>query len=124
MDCALPYSFPKDVTRPSPTVAKILEPFLQAIIQSVRPEKIILFGSHAYGEPRPDSDVDLLVIRRGIQSELSSNLEIRRALRVVPGVPPAFTLISKTPEILSKRLAEGSPFLQEVMTRGIELYAA
>ena len=32
------------------------------IAQAVRPEKIILFGSFAYGKPTPDSDVDLLII--------------------------------------------------------------
>jgi predicted nucleotidyltransferase len=36
----------------------------QVIVQEVEPERIILFGSHARGEARPDSDVDLLVIEQ------------------------------------------------------------
>ena len=36
--------------------------YCAAVAREFRPEKIILFGSYAYGKPTPDSDVDLLVI--------------------------------------------------------------
>ena len=39
-----------------------IESFSNRIAQEFRPERIILFGSYAYGEPTEDSDVDLLVI--------------------------------------------------------------
>ena len=42
----------------------LLSQMAQVIVQEVEPERIILFGSHARGEARPDSDVDLLVIER------------------------------------------------------------
>lgn len=32
------------------------------IAETIQPERIILFGSHARGNPQPDSDVDLLII--------------------------------------------------------------
>lgn len=44
------------------SVGKPLRPAIQKIIQELNLEKIVLFGSHAYGDPNPDSDVDLLVI--------------------------------------------------------------
>gem|GEM_PF-1168189 len=43
-------------------VGESLPVAIQRIVQALHPEKIILFGSFAYGHPSPDSDVDLLVI--------------------------------------------------------------
>lgn len=73
-----------------------LEPCLHAIVEGTRPAKIMLFGSQAYGEPNEHSDVDLLVVRRGIESELHSNLEIRRAMREADFANLRFTILSKT----------------------------
>src|SRR5258706_7383160 len=42
----------------------LLSQMAQVIVQAVEPERIVLFGSHARGDARPDSDVDLLVIER------------------------------------------------------------
>ena len=39
-----------------------IQKYADAIAREFRPEKIILFGSHAYGEPTEDSDVDLMVV--------------------------------------------------------------
>ena len=44
---------------------EILEDIINRIVETVRPEKIILFGSAARGEMGPHSDVDLLIIRKG-----------------------------------------------------------
>ena len=44
---------------------EILEDIINRIVETVRPEKIILFGSAARGEMGPNSDVDLLIIRKG-----------------------------------------------------------
>jgi uncharacterized protein len=41
---------------------ELLETIVQRLVACLQPEKIILFGSHAYGTPNQDSDVDLLVI--------------------------------------------------------------
>ncbi len=38
--------------------------FARRIAERFQPDKIILFGSYAYGEPHNESDVDLLVIMR------------------------------------------------------------
>ena len=45
-----------------PPVSKTLPQAIKRIVSELKPEKIILFGSYAYGNPTPDSDVDLLVI--------------------------------------------------------------
>jgi len=41
---------------------QLLDEMVQAIVQEIDPEQIYLFGSHARGTARPDSDVDLLII--------------------------------------------------------------
>ena len=105
-------------------IAAQLEPYLRVIVEKFRPEKVILFGSQACGQPDEHSDVDLLIVRRGITSENDSNLEIRRAFWSVSAPRPSFTLLSKTPERLEQSLAEGSAFFEEILSQGVELYAA
>lgn len=50
--------------RSSSVSEDMLAQMTQVIVREVKPEQIILFGSHARGEAHPDSDVDLLVIER------------------------------------------------------------
>ena len=47
----------------------IIEEIVRRIVSIAQPEKIILFGSYAYGNPDADSDIDLLVIKPGIKSK-------------------------------------------------------
>ena len=54
----------RDGSHPVHRIADRLEPYIRALVEKVHPEKIILFGSYAYGQPDADSDVDLLVIRQ------------------------------------------------------------
>jgi uncharacterized protein len=42
--------------------SELLAEIVQRLVQGLQPEQVILFGSHAYGEPNEDSDIDLLVI--------------------------------------------------------------
>lgn len=43
---------------------QILDEMVQAIVWEIDPEQIYLFGSHARGNARPDSDIDLLIVER------------------------------------------------------------
>ena len=105
-------------------VAAHLEPYLQAIVEKVHPEKIILFGSYAYGTPTEHSDFDLLVVRQSIPSSKESNLEMRRAIWDVVAPPASFTFLSQTPEGLAEKLQSGSFIYREIMDKGVEVYAA
>lgn len=128
MNSVAPHSpdFPalKDSRFPISRVAARLEPYLKTIVEKVHPEKIILFGSYAYGTPTEHSDFDLLVVRRGIASSKGSNLEIRRAIRDVDAPPASFTFLSQTPDGLEGKLRSGSFVYQEIMDKGLEVYAA
>jgi|ERR1017187_6171229 predicted nucleotidyltransferase len=113
-----------DARYPVHHVASRLAPYLRVIVERIHPEKIILFGSYAYGQPDEHSDFDLLVIRQNIASEKASNLEIVKTFWDVPGQRPSFTILSKTPERIADRLAAKSPFYEEILGKGLEVYAA
>lgn len=121
---ALDFPALDDPRYPVHQIADRLKPFVRAIVERTHPERIILFGSYAYGEPDEHSDVDLLVIRKDIPSEKASNLEIRNAFDSVTEPLFSFTILSKTPERIAERLAIKSPFYEEIVGKGIELYAA
>jgi predicted nucleotidyltransferase len=85
-----------------------------------RPEKVLLFGSYAYGQPTHDSDVDILVIMKTRLRPVEQAVAIRQAVSV--SFP--MDLMVRTPEQLEKRLRLGDYFLQDIMRRGIILYEA
>jgi len=99
---------------------KTIRAYARRIARRFHPEKIILFGSYAYGTPTEDSDVDLLVILPFDEERERPSLKIRQTLR--SGFP--MDLIARTPETVQRRLAEGDSFLTEVMRRGEVLYEA
>lgn len=90
------------------------------IAREFHPEKIILFGSHAYGNPAWDSDVDLLVIMPFKGTPHQQAVAIRS--RVDAGV--SLDLLVRTPQEVSRRLAMGDSFIREILERGKVLYEA
>ena len=103
---------------PSP-VAEELPAAVQRIAQALQPEKIILFGSYAYGTPTPDSDVDLLVIMKTMASQVERSLAVARLPR--PRVFPVDILV-RTPDEIERALRSGDFFIQEILSRGRVLY--
>lgn len=53
---------------------------VQSILSVLRPNKIILFGSHASGTETLDSDIDLLIIIDKIESRIQEKRKLRKAL--------------------------------------------
>src|SRR6516165_7632645 len=96
---------------------RVIRRFARRVAERFEPDKIILFGSYAYGTPHADSDVDLLVIMPA-RNELDQAVKIR--LQVDYNFP--LHLLVRTPKNLSWRLAEGDSFLKEVVARGKVLY--
>ena len=89
------------------------------IARRFQPEQIVLFGSYAYGTPRPESDVDLLIIMDSPLRSRQQRLEISRALSPRPF---PLDIVVRTPEEIKDRLALGDPFVREITTRGKVVY--
>jgi len=61
-------------------VGKSIRPAIRKIVEELNPEKIILFGSYAYGKPTPHSDVDLLIILKTNASLKERSWKVSRLL--------------------------------------------
>ena len=90
----------------------------EKIAREFDPEKIILFGSFVWGDPRFDSDVDLLVIKKTNDSRRES-----RNMRgsVFPSEFP-LDIIVYDPDRLEKTLQTGDTFLRDILVHGKVLY--
>jgi predicted nucleotidyltransferase len=95
----------------------IIRRLVERIAERFQPDKIILFGSYAYGQPNPESDIDLLVV-------MPARNEIDQALKIDLAFdwPFPVDLIVRTPENLKWRLEEGDWFLREAVGKGKILY--
>ena len=96
-----------------------IDDLTRQIVEKFKPEKIILFGSYAQGNPRPESDVDLLVI---METELK---ESKQAYLIDENLDRdlfGLDIIVRTPKNLSERIALGDTFLEEITTYGQVLY--
>jgi predicted nucleotidyltransferase len=91
--------------------------FARQVAERFQSEKIILFGSYAYGTPHEDSDVDILVI-------MPARNQIDQACRIDRVLDPPFPLdlIVRTPKNMAWRLKQGDSFLREIVAKGKVLY--
>ncbi len=98
---------------------KIITAMTKTIVKKFKPEKVILFGSHACGKPGLDSDVDLFVIKKTTRSTRAVAREIDDALwgRVIP-----LDLLVSTPQGVSKSMRNGNIFIRTIVERGEVLY--
>jgi len=100
---------------------KVILEMVEKIERDYQPEKVILFGSYAYGHPTLHSDIDLLIIKRTPQRPIDRRVEIRR-LVYDPERTIAFSPLVYTPEEIERRLSLGDDFLEEILQKGEVLY--
>jgi predicted nucleotidyltransferase len=113
------------MTLVAPTVDKrvripeeIIRELISRIAKQFQPKRIILFGSYAYGKPRPESDVDLLVVMDTDLRESEQALRIRQHVKPLFGVD----ILVYTPSRLDQRLEWGDSFLKEITEKGLVMY--
>jgi predicted nucleotidyltransferase len=92
------------------------------VVKAYQPEKIILFGSYAYGEPDADSDLDLLIIKKTSERFIDRWVTVRRIVSDPKRSMP-FEPIVLTPDEVEERLAIGDQFVEEIVTEGEILYS-
>lgn len=113
-----PYVQPYRYPSPNIPLAAIRR-FARQIAERFHPEKIILFGSYAYGRPHAESDVDLLVIMPAydvVAQEIRIGLVLDR--------PFSHDIVVRTPEQVERGLKQNNWFLREVIEKGKVLYDA
>lgn len=97
-----------------------VQDFCQEVVEKFQPDKIILFGSYAYGEPNQDSDIDLLVILP------FEGHPAKKAAEILIAIDYHFPLdlLARTSEQIQQRIDMGDFFIQEIVSEGRILYEA
>jgi predicted nucleotidyltransferase len=99
---------------------KKINAFVNEVARQFQPQRVVLFGSYAYGQPGADSDVDLLVIMPHEGHSAIHAAEIRKRIRA--GFP--MDLIVRSPGEIQRRLAMNDFFITEIFQQGKTLYEA
>ncbi len=96
-----------------------IQTYCDAIGAAFKPHRIILFGSHAYGKPHADSDVDVFVMM-----PKSRQLGRRASLKIREKVNADFPvdIVVRDPAFVAERLREGDTFLEEITVKGRVMY--
>ena len=93
---------------------------LEAMNRVMPLRAVYLFGSHARGDARPDSDVDLCIVADGAARQLEAAQSFCRAIRPIRP-KPSFTIVPITPERLSEKRSIKDYFYETVLKEGVHL---
>ena len=102
-------------------VPAVIREVVERLVTAYAPERIILFGSYAWGQPDADSDIDLLIIKETPLRPMDRWMEVKRLLRDSDRFLDVSPLVY-TSEEWDRRLAMGDSFLQEIVEKGKVLY--
>jgi len=95
-----------------------LQEIVNKIVKEFQPEKIILFGSWAWGKPDPDSDVDLFIVKETRNTRETA----RKISRLIFPRPFPMDIIVYNPDKARERLTRGDFFLKDIFSKGKLLY--
>ena len=97
-----------------------LKEITHRLVEELKPEKIILFGSYAWGTPNEDSDLDLLVIIS--QSDESPTRRATKAYRCLRGLPMPKDILVYTREEVEKSRKVHASLISQVLEEGKVIY--
>jgi uncharacterized protein len=103
----------------TPQIDASLQEMIRRILATGNPQKIILFGSRARGDARPDSDYDLLLIE---PSDLPRYKRAARYRRALIGLAPAKDILVWTPEEVAEWRDVPNAFITSVVREGLVLH--
>jgi len=115
-----PLAYVQPYRYPSPNIPlTAIRRFARQIAERFRPERIILFGSYAYGKPHSESDVDLMVI-------MPAKNVVDQAVRIDLALEPPFSLdlMVRTPKQIERGVKDNDWFLREIIEKGMVVYEA
>ena len=97
----------------------LIRDVVRRIVQAAQPDRIILFGSRARGEARPDSDIDILVIKKSMEPGYRRDAVLYLALA---GLNAPVDVITYTPEEVSDWSAVPQAFITTAVREGKVVY--
>jgi uncharacterized protein len=105
---------------------KIKNQIIEAL-KPLDPEKVILFGSYAYGEPTADSDIDLYIVTKDdfIPKSFKEKMNIKlKFIDAIDQIRENFPvdLIIHTKKMYKKFVELNSMFSREILNDGMKLY--
>lgn len=101
------------------TITKSIKQITDKIVKEYKPEKIILFGSYAWGKPHEDSDLDIFVIKN---TKTPSLKRIEELDRIFTRREIAMDFLVYTPAQVKRRLKIKDLFVQDILMNGKVLY--
>ncbi len=101
------------------SMRQMISKIVAKIKEAYSPEKIILFGSYAYGNPTRGSDIDLLIVKNTKDRVIDRMVQIYKMIDIRKIDLSPFVV---TPEELKQRLEIGDHFFKEILSKGVVLY--
>ena len=106
-----------------PVTEELLREMTAKIVREVNPRKVVLFGSHAKGDARPDSDLDFLVIEDGpFNAQRSRRAEMARLWMLFPDVRIPIDFLVYSSEEVAKLVTSQNHVIHHAMSDGRVLY--
>src|SRR3990167_4665820 len=96
---------------------EIVRNIVEKLRKEYAPERIILFGSRATGNPVPDSDIDLSIVKETPDRFIDRCFSVRRILSD-PDRRVALDIVVLTGREITERLAIGDQFIREILQKG------
>ena len=102
------------------TYQKEIKKITKQIVENYHPEKIILFGSYAWGKPNENSDVDLFIVKETSKRRTDRHLEVDKILsdRNIP-----LDVLVYTPQEIKNRMLLEDFFVKNIIQQGKTIYA-
>lgn len=101
------------------TATDLIEKMTQRIVERFHPQRVILFGSHARGDSRSESDFDLLIVAPSNEARWQRTVPVYRALA---GMRVAKDIVWWTAEEIAEWQGVKSHFINTVLREGKVLY--
>lgn len=102
-------------------VKTIVSEIVEKLKREYKPQRIILFGSYAYGNPTEDSVINLLILKNTDERRVDRLAQVKRII-YNPNCKIPVSLLVYSPEELEERLRKGDEFIKEIIQKGTILY--
>ncbi|HHT9126919.1 MAG TPA: nucleotidyltransferase domain-containing protein [Candidatus Brocadiia bacterium] len=101
-------------------IKNVIQEIAEKIKREYKPERVILFGSYAWGKPDKDSDIDLFIIKKTKERHVDRSVRVREILDEENGMF-ALDPIVYTPAETKERIKMGDDFIKKIITKGVAL---